>query len=143
MRPVKPCIVCGGGEVTEFLDLGETALANKFPPLNPTPGREARYPLQVGFCPACGHVQLTDHVPPPAMFDDYLYMSSMSDTLVQHLGSLASTVVGDTALGTNDLVVDVGCNDGTLLGALRDRGVRTLGVDPAGNLAAAPGRRGL
>ena len=77
---MKPCIVCGGSEVTEFLDLGKTALANKFPPLSPAPGREAQYPLRVGFCPACGHVQLTDHVPPPAMFVDYLYMSSMSDT---------------------------------------------------------------
>ncbi len=140
---MTPCIVCGGDAVAEFLDLGETALANKFPPLSSTPCDEARYPLTVGHCPDCGHVQLAGHVPPTAMFDDYLYMSSMSETLTKHFGELASTVVRDASLDASDLVVDVGCNDGTLLGAFRGHGMRTLGVDPASNLAKAPGRQGL
>jgi cyclopropane fatty-acyl-phospholipid synthase-like methyltransferase len=44
-------------------------------------------------------------------------------------------VVGRYGLGASDLVMDIGCNDGTLLQGFKRHGVRTLGVDPAENLA--------
>jgi SAM-dependent methyltransferase len=130
------CIVCGSGEVEEFLDLGETALANKFLTESELGAPEPRYPLAVGFCHGCGHVQLTEAVPPSAMFEDYLYISSASDTLAQHLYDLSDAVFERRLLGPDDLVIDIGCNDGTLLRGFRRHGVRTLGVDPAQNLAA-------
>lgn len=137
------CIACRSTGVEPFLDLGETALANKFLfPEEVTPD-EPRYPLVVGFCHDCGHVQLVDRVPPAAMFEDYLYISSMSTTLVNHLGSLADDVVTRFGLGPANLVVDVGSNDGTLLEAFAKRGVRTLGVDPARNLTALAQAKGI
>jgi SAM-dependent methyltransferase len=75
-------------------------------------------------------------VPPPAMFEDYLYMSSASATLTAHLYELSDVVVARRGLGRSDLVIDIGCNDGTLLKGFQRHGVRTLGVDPAVNLAA-------
>jgi predicted TPR repeat methyltransferase len=134
-RAPDPCIVCGEEAVVEFLDLGETALANKFRTAAELGEPEPRFPLRVGFCRACGHVQLTEKVPPSAMFEDYLYVSSASDTLRDHLHELADTVVGRLELGAGDLVVDIGANDGTLLAGFARHGVRTLGVDPAKNLA--------
>jgi SAM-dependent methyltransferase len=68
------------------------------------------------------------------MFEDYLYMSSLSDTLVRHLHSLARDVTSWQGLGPKDLAVDVGCNDCTLLEGFRREGVRILGMDPAKNL---------
>jgi SAM-dependent methyltransferase len=130
------CILCKSPSVEQFLKLGSMALANKFVTREELSRPDPRYPLQVGFCHTCGHVQLVDIVPPEAMFEDYLYMSSASDTLKQHFADLAMTVVGRCGLGPDDLVIDVGCNDGTLLKAFRALGVRTLGVDPAENLAA-------
>ena len=130
-----PCIVCGDHTVEQFLDLGRTALANKFLDRQELSSAEPTYPLRVGFCHTCGHVQLTEIVPPPAMFEDYLYVSSASDTLKAHLYDLSDIVVDRYRLGSNDLVIDVGCNDGTLLSGFRRRGVRVLGVDPAANLA--------
>ena len=135
VRTTHACIVCEQQEVETFLDLGETALANKFRTRAELAEPEQRYPLRVGFCRECGHVQLTERVPPSAMFEDYLYISSASDTLRDHLYELSDVVVARLGLGTDDLVVDIGCNDGTLLGGFRRHGVRTLGVDPARNLA--------
>src|SRR5919198_1012324 len=129
------CIACGSAEVEEFLDLGETALANRFLAEEDLRAHEATYPLVVGFCHGCGHVQLTEHVPPSAMFEDYLYVSSASDTLKRHLYDLSDVVSERYGLGADDLVVDIGCNDGTLLQGFRRHGVRALGVDPAKNLA--------
>lgn len=129
------CIVCNQTTVEQFLDLGHTALANKFLAQGDLTAKEPSYPLRAGFCHQCGHIQLTDIVPPQAMFEDYLYVSSASDTLKDHLYDLSDVVVERFRLGNEDLVIDIGCNDGTLLGGFQRHGVKVLGVDPAANLA--------
>lgn len=137
------CIVCGQQTVERFLDLGSTALANKFLTKEELSKPEAKYPLRVGFCHTCSHVQLTEEVPPSAMFEDYLYVSSASDTLRAHLFDLSDIVVKRRSLGAKDLVIDIGCNDGTLLTGFKRHGVRTLGVDPAQNLATLTKNNGI
>ncbi|MYB17441.1 MAG: class I SAM-dependent methyltransferase [Holophagales bacterium] len=129
------CLVCAASSVETFLDLGSTALANKFPNAEDLSRPEPRFPLRVGFCHGCGHVQLVERVPPAAMFTDYLYVSSASDTLRGHFDDLAGTLTARHGLADGGLVIDIGCNDASLLCCFRDRGARTLGVDPAENLA--------
>src|SRR5919109_1410406 len=137
------CLLCGMAEVEQFLDLGSTALANKFLSREELSTPEPKYPLKVGFCHACGHVQLTELVPPRAMFDHYLYVSSASDTLKNHLWDLSDEILKRYELGADDLVIDIGCNDATLLQGFKRHGVRTLGVDPAQNLAELTSQNGI
>lgn len=132
----KFCLLCGVAQVEEFLDLGATALANRFVAADEINGDETKYPLRIGFCHGCGHVQLTEAVPPREMFENYLYISSASDTLKNHLWRLSDMLVQRYRLNAQDLVIDIGCNDGTLLQGFQRHGVRLLGVDPARNLAA-------
>ena len=129
------CIVCASENVEPFLDLGETTLANKFVRADELTEVEPEHALVVGYCTTCTHVQLTKHVPPPDMFEDYLYVSSASDTLKDHLWDLSDVVVERCDLGEGDLVIDIGANDGTLLKGFLRHGVQALGVDPARNLA--------
>lgn len=138
-----PCIVCAASRVEPFLDLGETALANKFLTVDELSAPEPTFALVVGFCHGCGHVQLTEHVPPAAMFEDYLYVSSASDTLKDHLWDLSDVVADRLSFAHDDLVIDVGANDGTLLNGFRRHDVRTLAVDPAKNLAELYGEPGI
>jgi SAM-dependent methyltransferase len=139
------CLVCHCPDVELFLDLGRTSLANRFLTAEELSGvgAEPTYPLRVGFCHSCGHVQLLDRVPPREMFDDYLYVSSASDTLRAHFDELSETLVRRHQLQPDDLVIDVGCNDASLLGSFARFGVRTLGVDPARNLEAFARERGI
>ena len=137
-RSASECLICRKQHVEEFLDLGKTALANQFLRADELETPEPKYPLRVGFCHDCGHVQLLDSVPPLEMFANYLYISSASDTLKNHLWELSDDLVGRYRLGKDDLVIDIGCNDGTLLQGFARHGVRTLGVDPAENLAEFP-----
>jgi SAM-dependent methyltransferase len=130
------CVVCTQPAVEEFLDLGTMALANRFLTSDDLAEPEPKFPLRMGFCHVCGHVQLTEIVPPELMFDEYLYTSAASDTLQTHLLELSDFLVERHHLGPGDLVIDVGCNDGTLLSGFRRHGVKALGVDPARNLAA-------
>jgi len=137
------CIVCGKSNVEQFLDLGSTPLANKFISREKLKEPEPSYPLRVGFCHHCHHVELTEAVPPSAMFDDYLYISSASDTLKAHLFDLSDIVSERYHLNSKDLVIDIGCNDGTLLSGFKRHGVKTLGVDPAQNLAVFTEKLGI
>ena len=142
-KELTHCIVCGKSQVEQFLDLGSTPLANKFLSQDKLNQPEPSYPLRVGFCHDCHHVELTEAVPPSAMFDDYLYISSASDTLKAHLFDLSDIVTERYQLNAKDLVIDVGCNDGTLLSGFKRHGVKTLGVDPAQNLAAFTEKLGI
>jgi len=137
------CIVCDSARVEPFLDLGATALANKFLAAEELGREEPTYPLRVGFCHACSHVQLMEHVPPRELFTDYLYISSASDTLKAHLHELSDVVVERYRLGPAHRVMDIGCNDGTLLHGFARHGVKTLGVDPAENLARLSAQDGI
>jgi len=141
-RP-EPCIVCRSSTVEEFLDLGDTTLANRFLAADELGAPEPVYPLRVGFCHECSHVQLTETVPPSAMFENYLYVSSASDTLREHFRELSDLLVDRYRLKPNDLVVDIGCNDGSLLRGFQRHRVRTLGVDPAQNLASFTSEAGI
>jgi hypothetical protein len=140
LPPAGRCILCRAELPEPFLDLGRTALANKFLLPDEVGEEEPSFPLRVTRCAECRHVQLAELVPPSLMFEDYLYVSAASDTLREHLHDLADVVVTRRGLGSGDLVIDVGANDATLLQGFAAHGVRTLGVDPAVNLAehAAP-----
>jgi SAM-dependent methyltransferase len=136
-------MLCAADAVELFLDLGETALANQFLRPDEINGHEAKYPLRVGFCHCCGHVQLLEAVPPLAMFENYLYISSASETLKQHFSDLSAELINRYGIGATDLVIDIGCNDGTLLGAFKRHGARALGVDPAENLSVFTREQGV
>jgi SAM-dependent methyltransferase len=137
------CIVCDSHSVEQFLDLGVTPLANKFLTEEQLSLSEPTFPLRVGLCAECKHVQLLDGVPPSAMFEDYLYISSASDVLKAHLLDLSDIVTQRCGLSAQDLVIDVGCNDGTLLSGFQRHGVKVLGVDPAKNLVDFTSEKGI
>ncbi len=124
------------------LDLGRTAVANRLPS---TPDAdEARYPLEVGLCERCALVQLTWALPAEDLFDaDYPYLSSVTDSLVQHARTHALGLVAQRGLGPESLVVEVGSNDGYLLQHLVEAGVPVLGVEPTPGPAAAARARGV
>jgi hypothetical protein len=137
------CLVCSSPALDLVLDLGETALANNFITAQELGTEEPTYPLQLARCRDCGHVQLLGRVSPAEMFDTYLYVSSMSETLRSHLRSVAVTATKFSAASAGDLAVDIGSNDGTLLTGYGGSELRTLGVDPAANLAELAKSKGI
>ncbi len=101
------------------------------------------YPLDVWFCEDCSHVQLLDVVDPRALFEDYVYVSGTSPVFVRHFETYAASVIADFALVPGDLVVDIGSNDGTLLRAFQTAGMRTLGIEPATQIAGTANAAGI
>jgi SAM-dependent methyltransferase len=98
----------------------------------------SRYPLKVVFCHSCSLAQLTDAPPPSAMFDEYLYFSSQSQTMVEHAGTLVHRFVR-----SGQRVLEIASNDGYLLKQAQARGATVLGVDPARNIAEFANQHGV
>lgn len=141
-RVVESCRVCGSRLLHTALDLGMTPLANAFVPPERRHQRQDRFPLVLLQCEVCGLAQLSVVVRPEVLFSNYHYSSSASSPMVEHFDELAAEMIARFG-GPDSFIVEVGSNDGVLLGPLVRRGARVLGVEPAANLARVANERGL
>jgi SAM-dependent methyltransferase len=140
---VPLCRLCAAPLIHTFVDLGASPLANSYlEPAQLTDG-EMFYPLHVRVCEQCLLVQLPEFASPGEIFSDYAYFSSYSDSWVEHARSYTSLVADRFGLDGSSQVVEVASNDGYLLQFFQARGVQTLGVEPAANVAAAAEERGI
>jgi SAM-dependent methyltransferase len=129
------CRSCSDSSVNEFLDLGNQPLANNLLRLDDSFENEPKFPLKVAVCPSCWLVQITDTIPPVALFEDYLYFSSFSDAMLKHA---KQAVEHHTLAGQLDglsFAVEIASNDGYLLKNFVAMGIPCLGVEPAKNIA--------
>ncbi len=140
MSTITACRGCGSAQLKEFLDLGETPLADALVTKEVVdhPEREERFPLVVAFCPECALVQITEDVDPDKLFvDNYLYFSSFSDHLLRHSRDHALGLIDAQGLTGASLVVELASNDGYLLKNFVDAGIPAVGFDPAPDQAEA------
>ena len=139
----ETCRACGDRRLWPFLSLGPTPPANAF--LRSAEGfaTEAFYPLDVYRCETCSLVQLLDVIHPEVLFRNYIYVTGTSETMARHNVQYARTVVDHLKLKANDLVIEIASNDGSLLQCFKQHGVRTLGIEPALNIAQMAVARGI
>jgi hypothetical protein len=142
-KRISGCRVCGSAALSPVLDYGRTALANRFLRADQCSSPEPTVPLRLVLCPGCGLVQIDENVPPKELFQNYVYVTGTSDQAVRHAKRLAKGIVERYQLGPTDLVLEAASNDGTVLKAFAELGVRTLGVEPALNLAAKAAGEGV
>ncbi len=143
MPAMNQCRICRGS-LYQFLDLGQQPLSDAFrDPADESP--EFTYPLTVGACTDCGMVQLMQEVPRERMFHrDYPFRTATSMFMRRHFENLAHRLLRTELTGDDPFLVEIGCNDGTMLRTVAAAGIRHLGVDPAVNAiedAAAHGVR--
>jgi len=104
---------------------------------------EQFYPLHVRVCESCLLVQLPAYIAPQDVFSDYAYFSSYSDSWVAHARRFVEEATAKFGLGSQSFLVEVASNDGYLLQHSVARGIRSLGIEPAANIAEVAQRRGI
>jgi SAM-dependent methyltransferase len=82
-------------------------------------------------------------VPPHILYRSYFYRSGINQSMRDHLAGITEFAGEAVKLQAGDLVVDIGCNDGTLLKSYRTPGLRLLGIDPATNIVEHARRSGV
>ena len=136
------CRVCEGTDLVQVLDLGKTPPANAYLKKEDLEKPEKTFPLVLYFCRTCSLAQLLDVVNPEILFRDYHFLTSASSPSVAHFKKYAEDVILPLVTSKNDLVIDIGGNDGTLLSFVKDT-ARVLNVDPADNLAPISEEKGV
>lgn len=140
---LSSCRICKNRRLKKLLSLGSTPLANAFLTRSQLDSPESFFPLEVNFCPRCGHLQLGHAVSPDLLFKNYVYVSSTSPVFVAHFEEYAKSVFKKFKLNNKSFVVDIGSNDGILLKPFKKLGVRVLGIDPAGEIAKKATEEGI
>lgn len=132
----KDCRACGSLDVELVLPLKPTPIGDAFVTADKLNVPQPSYPVDLYLCKVCGLAQVVDVIDPDVLYGDYIYQTSSSLGLDSHFKSYADAVISRCGVDNGSLVVDIGSNDGTLLGKFKARGMTVLGVEPATHIAA-------
>lgn len=130
------CRVCGSGALTPVITLGDQYLQGSFV----KPGKELPPTRQISTSllrcdpmrdeKACGLLQMQNTIPPEVLYSAYWYRSGTNNTMRRHLQGIVTEALQMTGLRDDGTVLDIGCNDGTLLKCYPETFTR-FGVDPS------------
>ncbi|KAA5542163.1 class I SAM-dependent methyltransferase [Roseiconus nitratireducens] len=128
---VTACQVCGSPELHEVLDLGCQPLCDSLLTAEQLSEPETFYPLRQMWCSNCTLSQLDYVVPGDVVYhNSYPYRTGVTRELVEYQEQLAASIISQLRLPEDSLVVDIGCNDATLLQHFRNSSMRVVGVEP-------------
>jgi cyclopropane fatty-acyl-phospholipid synthase-like methyltransferase len=129
------CRFCNSRLHYIFADLGKTPLANSYVQKNKFVKKEVIFPLKSYVCSKCFLVQLEKFEEPSTIFKNYAYMSSFSNSWLEHIENFCDEVYENFKLTQNSKVVEIASNDGYLLKNFQKKEVSILGIEPAENVA--------
>ena len=139
------CRLCGNTDLTDVLSLGEQFLASSFVRTNAdNPLAATRFSLTLALCDrsknpaACGLLQLRETVDRDLLYREYFYRSATNPMMREALRDIADEVQKRVIVEPGDAILDIGCNDGTLL-SFFPASLRRFGIDPAKNIPALEG----
>ncbi len=135
---LSKCRICGNDDLIKILDLGSQALTGVFPSIKHE--QVTSGPLELVKCSedntstSCGLVQLNHSYRPEELYGyNYGYRSGLNPSMVRHLKNKAHKILRQYQPSYEEVIIDIGSNDGTLLGFYPIDGPDLLGMDPTGN----------
>jgi SAM-dependent methyltransferase len=136
------CRLCKSEKLEVVLEIGKTAVSDKYS-FNKDDPKDLLVPLDVYMCVDCGHVQIIHVIKPEYLWADYHFKTSLNKKLTNHYEDYVKDVISFSTHITNKFHLDIGSNDGTLMKLFQDQGFRSLGVDPATEIAKEANQEGF
>jgi SAM-dependent methyltransferase len=128
---IDSCVICEATSLDTIYHAGNMCLTGYFP-LSDEPNTLAT-PITLCICKQCSNIQMREKVNPELMFRDYWYRSSTTNTMKSHLSDLIKPHIKK-----ENFLLDIGCNDGSLMAMAKDFGMNVFGVDPSNAIKDAP-----
>lgn len=131
------CRICGCRSFTDVIALGEQYIGGLIVSEDGTGTIKRQIPLDLVRCDpaldenACGLVQMRHSVPPKVLYHRYYYESGINQSMRDNLAGISALAEDTVKLNSGDIVLDIGCNDGTLLASYKTQGLRHIGIDPS------------
>jgi len=130
MFTISSCEVCDGSDLVPVMNLGAQPMCDDLVPIG-NDARVMKYPLELLGCLRCQTIHQKYQVEKQLLFPrTYHYRAAMTQDVLagmRELAELAMRICGDL---NDKIVLDVGCNDGSLLGIFKGKGARVVGIEP-------------
>lgn len=130
------CRACGSKRLIPILSLGEQYVSN-FVDNNYDYKDEEKVPLELILCDpnsnGCGLLQLKHTASRVLLYKQYWFRSGLNETMKMALKDITQKAEEIIKLSPEDIVLDIGCNDGTLLRTYKSK-AKLIGFEPANNL---------
>lgn len=139
----RVCRICSNNKFKTVIDYGENPLVNSLLKKEEL-GQEKTYPLVVEQCQKCFLVQIVNPISSKKIYQDqdYLYYTGDMPQESQYMRSFDGLIADiERMTKSGDFMVEIGSNDGTVLGKFKER--KLLGVDPATNVVVRALARGI
>ena len=141
--PLTRCQICNSADLKLVIDLGHQPLCDSLLTETQLKESEENYPLRLFRCVQCSNTQLDYVVPGEKVYHrEYPYRCGITREVVEHHERQSVRTVKKHHLDGDSFVVDIGSNDGTLLNAFKQQGLRVLGVEPT-NIAQIANENGV
>jgi NDP-4-keto-2,6-dideoxyhexose 3-C-methyltransferase len=130
---IKKCRLCNNADIKDIYSFGDLFVSNFT--IDTDPSKYIKAPLVLTKCDNCDLIQLKHTAPQELLYSGfYWYRSSVTGTMISHLDNLVEDIHNEILLNDNDIVLDIGANDGTLLKAFSKKKLVRIGCEPATNL---------
>jgi SAM-dependent methyltransferase len=140
---IKKCEVCESDALIPVLDLGRHPMCDDLIPVGNTAKNE-KFPIEILYCSQCDTAHQRYQVPKVQLFPlTYHYRSRFTADVLTGMAALADSVEAKIGPIAGRVVLDIGCNDGSLLDKFAAKGAKTIGVEPTGAYVDAEGRQHL
>tara|TARA_E500000178_G_C17037537_1_gene764312 strand:- start:3997 stop:5244 length:1248 start_codon:yes stop_codon:yes gene_type:complete len=130
-KEIKNCQICNSSNLKSILFIGNLPPVNQMIDIKSTSPEQVYFPLELVRCKECSHVQINRLIESKILFpDSYPYLTGTTKILIKNFYKLfleARKIIG---LKANDLIIDIGSNDGTLLENFKNFGCKVLGIEP-------------
>jgi SAM-dependent methyltransferase len=130
VREIAACEVCGSGQLASVLNLGPQAMCDDLVRLGES-RRCREYPIEILFCGNCITAHQRFQVPKRDLFPaSYHYRARFTGDVLNGMAGLVESCAARFGPLRGKRVLDIGCNDGSLLDFFRRHGAETTGIEP-------------
>jgi hypothetical protein len=130
MKEITKCEVCGNSALTTVLDLGLHPMCDDLIPIGDDRVCE-KYPIEICFCEECYTAHQRFQIPKKKLFpESYHYRARLTPSVLSGMFDFVESCEQRFGPLKGKTVLDVGCNDGSLLDIFYDKGCKTIGIEP-------------
>lgn len=130
-KKIKHCRICGQKKLIKVIDLGDQYIQGSFVKYNLPKPYLKKIPLKLVLCKRCSLLQLLHTTNKNILYTNYWYQSGVNKTMRDHLKNIVEILLKNYTEKKKDIkVLDIGCNDGTLL-KFYPNTVKKFGIDPS------------
>jgi 2-polyprenyl-3-methyl-5-hydroxy-6-metoxy-1,4-benzoquinol methylase len=128
------CRICNSKSLKKCFSLSDIPIPEKYLKNKISAIQLPRFPLTILICTKCKHIQQKEIINQKKLWDNYTYFSGQTSAIEKHFNDVSKLILKKIKVTKNDLVIDIGSNDGTLLKYFKKKS-KVLGIDPARTVA--------